>query len=79
MLGYFALMQAADGEISGPVSDPVSGTSALARTAASGQFRGDGPASGPPEEDRGEEDRAEEMLAGAAERDGRFVVVPNVL
>jgi aspartyl-tRNA(Asn)/glutamyl-tRNA(Gln) amidotransferase subunit C len=72
MLGYFALMQAADGGTPGPAS----GISALARTVASGHFRGDGPspASGPPEEDR-----AEEMLAGAAERDGRFVVVPNVL
>jgi aspartyl-tRNA(Asn)/glutamyl-tRNA(Gln) amidotransferase subunit C len=72
MLGYFALMQAADGESSGPAS----GISAVARTVSSGRFRGDGasPVSGPPGEAR-----VEEMLASAGERDGRFVVVPNVL
>jgi aspartyl-tRNA(Asn)/glutamyl-tRNA(Gln) amidotransferase subunit C len=72
MLGYFALMQAADGGISGPAS----GISAVARTADSGRFRGDGPSpvSGAPGEDR-----IEEMLNSAGERDGRFVVVPNVL
>jgi aspartyl-tRNA(Asn)/glutamyl-tRNA(Gln) amidotransferase subunit C len=72
MLGYFALMQTADGETGGPAS----GISAVARTVPSGCFRGDrdpSPAPGPGE------DRTEQMLNSAGERDGRFVVVPNVL
>jgi Asp-tRNA(Asn)/Glu-tRNA(Gln) amidotransferase C subunit len=70
MLGYFALMQAADGEGAGPVS----GISAVARTVDSRCFRGDqGPVPSPPG------DRIGEMLDSAGERDGRFVVVPNVL
>jgi aspartyl-tRNA(Asn)/glutamyl-tRNA(Gln) amidotransferase subunit C len=73
MLGYFALMQAADSETTGPAP----GISAVARTVASGHFRGDqggAPAPNPPGEDR-----IEAMLNSAGERDGRFVVVPNVL
>jgi aspartyl-tRNA(Asn)/glutamyl-tRNA(Gln) amidotransferase subunit C len=69
MLGYFAVMQAADSEITGPAT----GISAVARTVSSGHFRGD--AGDPP----GGEDRIEGMLDNAGERDGRFVVVPNVL
>jgi aspartyl/glutamyl-tRNA(Asn/Gln) amidotransferase C subunit len=72
MLGYFAVMQAADSEIKGPSP----GISAAARTVSSGHFREDGgaPAAG---EDR--EARIEGMLDNAGERDDRFVVVPNVL
>jgi aspartyl-tRNA(Asn)/glutamyl-tRNA(Gln) amidotransferase subunit C len=73
MLGYFALMQAADGESMGPAS----GISAVARAVSSSHFRGDrgsSPASAPPGEDR-----IDAMLDSAGERDGRFVVVPNVL
>jgi aspartyl-tRNA(Asn)/glutamyl-tRNA(Gln) amidotransferase subunit C len=70
MLGYFALMQAADSETTGPAP----GISAAARTVASGHFRGDRGGSNPPGEDR-----IEAMLNSAGERDGRFVVVPNVL
>jgi aspartyl-tRNA(Asn)/glutamyl-tRNA(Gln) amidotransferase subunit C len=76
MLGYFAVMQAADGETAGPAS----GVSAAARTVSSGHFRGDGgdsPSAASAEEDR--EGRIEGMLNNAGERDGRFVVVPNVL
>jgi aspartyl-tRNA(Asn)/glutamyl-tRNA(Gln) amidotransferase subunit C len=72
MLGYFAVMQAADSEIPGPAS----GISAAARTVSAGSFRGDGGDSAPP---AGGEDRIEGMLNNAGERDGRFVVVPNVL
>jgi aspartyl-tRNA(Asn)/glutamyl-tRNA(Gln) amidotransferase subunit C len=77
MLGYFAVMQAADSEIAGPSS----GLSAVARTVSSESFRGDGgesSASGFPGEE-GRADRIEGMLNSAGERDGRFVVVPNVL
>ena len=74
MLGYFALMQAADSEGAG--SSP--GISALARTVSSGHFRGDGdPAAASPPSPG--EDRTAGMLDSAGERDGRFVVVPNVL
>jgi aspartyl-tRNA(Asn)/glutamyl-tRNA(Gln) amidotransferase subunit C len=73
MLGYFALMQAADGETAGPAS----GISAVARTVSSGHFRGDrGVSPAPPSPG---EDQIEEMLNSAGERDGRFVVIPNVL
>ncbi|MDR1970336.1 MAG: aspartyl/glutamyl-tRNA amidotransferase subunit C [Treponema sp.] len=74
MLGYFASMQAADGKDSGPVVG-----SAVARTVASGHFRGDhriSPCPSRPSEDPG---RIEELLDNSGERDGRFVVVPNVL
>jgi aspartyl-tRNA(Asn)/glutamyl-tRNA(Gln) amidotransferase subunit C len=86
MLGFFAAMRAADGELSAPgVSEtgspagvsaaraPEAGLSAAARTVDSRWFRGDGaanPAGG---------DTVEQMLNSAGERDGRFVVVPNVL
>jgi aspartyl-tRNA(Asn)/glutamyl-tRNA(Gln) amidotransferase subunit C len=74
MLGYFAVMQAADSEIPGSVS----GISAVARTVSAGSFRADAGGPGPAvEKDR--EDRIEGMLDNAGERDGRFVVVPNVL
>jgi Asp-tRNA(Asn)/Glu-tRNA(Gln) amidotransferase C subunit len=73
MLGYFALMQAADSEIPGPQP----GVSAVARTVSSGCFRGDGGAPSPGGEDR--EGCIGGMLDSAGERDGRFVVVPNVL
>jgi aspartyl-tRNA(Asn)/glutamyl-tRNA(Gln) amidotransferase subunit C len=72
MLGYFAAMQAADREgASAEKSDtPVSGTEG---TVNSGHFRGDAGlnAAGNP--------CAENLLDQAGERDGRFVVVPNVL
>jgi aspartyl-tRNA(Asn)/glutamyl-tRNA(Gln) amidotransferase subunit C len=71
MLGYFAAMQAADREGMGASEKdrpPASGTD---QVVDSGHFRGDaaGPSSGP----------TEELLDRAGERDGRFVVVPNVL
>jgi aspartyl-tRNA(Asn)/glutamyl-tRNA(Gln) amidotransferase subunit C len=75
MLGYFALMQAADGENRGPAS----GISAVARTVSSGHFRGDGPSAPASGSSSPGEDRIEQMLNSAGERDGRFVVVPNVL
>ena len=73
MLGYFAAMQAADREESaapGKNRPPASGTE---RAVDSGHFRGD--AAGP----QAAHNLAEELLDRAGERDGRFVVVPNVL
>jgi succinate dehydrogenase/fumarate reductase flavoprotein subunit len=85
MLGFFAAMQAADGEAGG---GPGAGISAVARTVPSGWFRGDAgalnpaadtPPHEPPGIDKEEEETVERMLDSAGERDGRFVVVPNVL
>jgi aspartyl-tRNA(Asn)/glutamyl-tRNA(Gln) amidotransferase subunit C len=82
MLGYFAAMQAADRDeaVFGEDEEGApSGLSALARTVSSGHFRPDvqnpnTSSSGDPPEDMGDR-----MLDNSGERDGRFVVVPNVL
>ena len=75
MLGYFALMQAADSE----TGESPSGISALARTVSSDHFRGDRDPVPASRSSAPGEDRTGEMLNSAGERDGRFVVVPNVL
>jgi aspartyl-tRNA(Asn)/glutamyl-tRNA(Gln) amidotransferase subunit C len=73
MLGYFAAMQAADREgfAAEKSAAPVSG---VENAVDSGHFRGDlaglNTAGNP---------HAENLLDKAGERDGRFVVVPNVL
>jgi aspartyl-tRNA(Asn)/glutamyl-tRNA(Gln) amidotransferase subunit C len=78
MLGYFAAMQAADkdeavfGTGGGPEAAPA-GLSALARTVSSGHFRFD------KQNSHTSEDISGPMLDNSGERDGRFVVVPNVL
>jgi aspartyl-tRNA(Asn)/glutamyl-tRNA(Gln) amidotransferase subunit C len=71
MLGFFAAMQAADRDLP-PAAGPEAGISAVAQALPSGRFRSDGEAKG------GGED-IEQMLDSAGERDGRFIVVPNVL
>jgi aspartyl-tRNA(Asn)/glutamyl-tRNA(Gln) amidotransferase subunit C len=79
MLGYFAAMQAADAEeaffLAGasPTASPAAGISAVARTLSSTPFRPDSPRI------TGDEEVIARMLDSAGERDGRFVVVPNVL
>jgi aspartyl-tRNA(Asn)/glutamyl-tRNA(Gln) amidotransferase subunit C len=76
MLGYFAAMQAADKDEAafggGPEAAPA-GLSALARTVSSGHFRHDN------QNSHTSEDITGPMLDNSGERDGRFVVVPNVL
>ncbi|MDR0449745.1 MAG: aspartyl/glutamyl-tRNA amidotransferase subunit C [Treponema sp.] len=82
MLGYFAAMQAADRDeaLFGAAAEAApAGLSALARTVSSGHFRHDSQnphngSSGNPPEDPGAR-----LLDNSGERDGRFVVVPNVL
>jgi aspartyl-tRNA(Asn)/glutamyl-tRNA(Gln) amidotransferase subunit C len=70
MLGFFAAMQAADGdEAAFPV--PVGGSAGLSRPVDSGFFRSDVDSSGVA--------GASGLLDNAGERDGSFVVVPNVL
>jgi aspartyl-tRNA(Asn)/glutamyl-tRNA(Gln) amidotransferase subunit C len=89
MLGFFAAMQAADRDLS-PASGPAAGISAVARTLPSGRFRGDGELSSALAASNGGmrdggaakavvEAAVEQMLDSAGERDGRFIVVPNVL
>ncbi|GHV60139.1 hypothetical protein AGMMS49587_00610 [Spirochaetia bacterium] len=81
MLGYFAAMQSADRDEAvftpdNAASDvTVSGNSAVARTVASNYFRPDNlnPNNNP------SDNLNENLLNNAGERDGRFVVVPNVL
>ncbi|MDR1352694.1 MAG: aspartyl/glutamyl-tRNA amidotransferase subunit C [Treponema sp.] len=71
MLGFFAAMQAADkDEAAFPV--PISGNAGRSRPAESGFFRPDAGNDGNAGAESG-------LLDNAGERDGRFVVVPNVL
>jgi len=69
MLGYFAAMQGADGE-DFPVQQ---GLSAVARSVISSHFRPDSQGQDAPPE------LNEKLLDNSGERDGRFVVIPNVL
>jgi aspartyl-tRNA(Asn)/glutamyl-tRNA(Gln) amidotransferase subunit C len=74
MLGFFAAMQAADkDEAAFPA--PVSGNAGLSRPVESGFFRPDGDDAG----GSSGADMASGLLDNAGERDGSFVVVPNVL
>jgi len=73
MLAFFAAMQTADLEdTSGSTTAVAEGMAASARTVSSGYFRPDNPK---PRIDG----LSEEMLQKAGERDGPFIVIPNVL
>ncbi|MDR2371405.1 MAG: aspartyl/glutamyl-tRNA amidotransferase subunit C [Treponema sp.] len=81
MLEYFAAMQAADRDGAGAAGSGVSGgggalsgLSAVSKTVASAYFRPDD-AAGP----AGDSDLNERLLDNAGGRDGRFLVIPNVL
>jgi aspartyl-tRNA(Asn)/glutamyl-tRNA(Gln) amidotransferase subunit C len=77
MLGYFAAMQAADqegGAAAGKSNPPVSGTGG---TVESGHFRSDAANVNPA--GNSSQNLAENLLDSAGERDGRFIVIPNVL
>jgi aspartyl-tRNA(Asn)/glutamyl-tRNA(Gln) amidotransferase subunit C len=74
MLGFFTAMQAADkDEAAFPV--PIGGSAGLSHPVESGFFRHD---AGNPGASSGA-DTASGLLDNAGERDGSFVVVPNVL
>jgi aspartyl-tRNA(Asn)/glutamyl-tRNA(Gln) amidotransferase subunit C len=85
MLGYFAAMQAADAEEAlfpagaSPAAGAEAGLSAVARTLSSTHFRPDSPHLQQNTDLCGDEEVIARMLDSAGERDGRFVVVPNVL
>jgi aspartyl-tRNA(Asn)/glutamyl-tRNA(Gln) amidotransferase subunit C len=74
MLGFFAIMQGADtgAEAPGPAAGVAAGQAAGALLVSSGHFRGDRAPDGAavPRED---------MLNNAGDRDGAFIVIPNVL
>ena len=73
MLSFFAAMQAADTDGTLPaVSGQTEGMAASAKVVAAGYFRPD--TARPAENGLGES-----MLAKAGERDGPFIVIPNVL
>jgi len=73
MLSFFAAMQTADlEEKSGSAATVAEGMAASARTVNSGYFRPDNPKPRI-------EGLSEEMLQKAGERDGSFIVIPNVL
>jgi aspartyl-tRNA(Asn)/glutamyl-tRNA(Gln) amidotransferase subunit C len=76
MLEYFAAMQAADrdGAAGSGRDGALSGLSAVSKTVASGYFRPDDTAGSP--DDSGLNER---LLDKAGGRDGRFLVIPNVL
>ena len=72
MLGFFAAMQQAD-EDSAAFSASIPGLSRDARIVESDFFRTD--TAGPPLAP----DMSETLIGNAGERDGRFMIIPNVL
>jgi aspartyl-tRNA(Asn)/glutamyl-tRNA(Gln) amidotransferase subunit C len=78
MLGFFAAMQAADKDKAAfPV--PIGGSAGLSRPVESGFFRPDAGNPGAAGGLSSGADTASGLLDNAGERDGSFVVVPNVL
>jgi aspartyl-tRNA(Asn)/glutamyl-tRNA(Gln) amidotransferase subunit C len=79
MLGFFAAMQAADKDRAAfPV--PISDLQGSASTAESGFFRPDNQnLNNPVSNGNNPETEVSNLLNNAGERDGRFIVVPNVL
>ena len=73
MLGYFAAMQTADSDEAAAAG--AEGMAASSRLVPAAYFRTDSVNSAV----NPHEDLPENMLAKAGERDGRFVVIPNVL
>ncbi|MDR2313086.1 MAG: aspartyl/glutamyl-tRNA amidotransferase subunit C [Spirochaetaceae bacterium] len=71
MLGFFAVMQGADAEALEPAARIASGQAAGSALVDSSHFR----------DDTAGEVRAsrEDMLKNAGDRDGAFIVIPNVL
>jgi Asp-tRNA(Asn)/Glu-tRNA(Gln) amidotransferase C subunit len=76
MLGFFAAMQAAD-EDQEAFSAPLSQVSGPSRVVSQDHFRQDNPDASPQHPDN--LSIAAKLLDNAEERDGRFVLVPNVL
>jgi aspartyl-tRNA(Asn)/glutamyl-tRNA(Gln) amidotransferase subunit C len=78
MLSFFAAMQAADQDqtaFTASINTHTEGMAASSRLVNAAYFRSDNPISG----NSNPNDLSEEILTKAGERDGRFVVIPNVL
>ncbi|GHV93785.1 hypothetical protein AGMMS50293_01050 [Spirochaetia bacterium] len=76
MLSFFAAMQAADQDhaaFTASINTHTEGMAASSRLVNAAYFRSDNPVPG------NSEDLSEKILTKAGERDGRFVVIPNVL
>ncbi|MDR2211936.1 MAG: aspartyl/glutamyl-tRNA amidotransferase subunit C [Spirochaetaceae bacterium] len=73
MLGFFALMQGADAEVPVPAAGIASGQAAGSALVNSGHFRGDAAPAGQIPVSR------DDLLKNAGDRDGAFIVIPNVL
>ncbi|MCL1836694.1 MAG: aspartyl/glutamyl-tRNA amidotransferase subunit C [Treponema sp.] len=72
MASFFAVMQDADADNALPAAAGITGgMAASSKPAGAGYLRLDAA--------DGEEDGSESLLSQAPERDGRFVVIPNVL
>jgi aspartyl-tRNA(Asn)/glutamyl-tRNA(Gln) amidotransferase subunit C len=78
MLGFFAAMQAAD-EDAGAFSVSISSLNEPQWTAGSGHFRSDAVQNNANNSPCLSGSLNENLLNNAGERDGRFIVVPNVL
>jgi aspartyl-tRNA(Asn)/glutamyl-tRNA(Gln) amidotransferase subunit C len=82
MLGFFAAMQGADEDRETfPLenSGAVSGISAAARIVFSDHFRSDNPDNNDNSFNNPSPSLSLNLLNNAGERDGRFIVIPNVL
>jgi aspartyl-tRNA(Asn)/glutamyl-tRNA(Gln) amidotransferase subunit C len=78
MLGFFAAMQAAD-EDTGAFSASITGLSRQARTVDADFFRKDASEESLDSSNKQLDGLNEKLLNNAGERDGRFILVPNVL
>jgi aspartyl-tRNA(Asn)/glutamyl-tRNA(Gln) amidotransferase subunit C len=79
MLGFFAVMQGADTDLPGPAAGIAAGQAAGARLVSSGHFRGDTAPSAALAAAKAGGVSREDMLNNAGDRDGAFIVIPNVL
>lgn len=84
MLGFFAAMQAADEDTGvfpggSDAGDPVSRLSGTSMTVAANHFRQDNPGNTLNYVQNLSQSLNEHLLNNAGERDGNFVVIPNVL
>jgi aspartyl-tRNA(Asn)/glutamyl-tRNA(Gln) amidotransferase subunit C len=79
MLGFFAAMNAADADPALAGAEKIaSGQAAGAALVSSSHFRGDTASPGAPSAGASPTLR-EKMLSAAGDRDGAFIVIPNVL
>jgi aspartyl-tRNA(Asn)/glutamyl-tRNA(Gln) amidotransferase subunit C len=81
MLGFFAAMAGADKDpaVHTAAANVASGQAAGAALVTSGRFRGDAAPAGAASAETPAAELREKMLGNAGDRDGDFIVIPNVL